>query len=191
MPKKVPLVKINLDLLKPQSESQKAILKLFKWVLSSGRFLVITVEIIVLAAFLLRFKLDSELSFTKEAIEQQVPFIESLSGDETLIRQTQFQLSTIKSVRKDTPDYSLIIKKISSKTPSTIVLRTIQIQKDSGKSNVKIKGSASDNIAILSLMAGLKADGGFTDLNLDDVSLEGNTVNFTVTFGVPSAGGKT
>src|SRR2546425_990488 len=99
MPKKPASIKINLDLLKPQSEPQRVALKAFKWLLSSGRLLVIFTEILVLAAFLFRFKLDADLQSTKEAIEQQIPYIQSQSGDENLIRQTQFQLSSIKNLR--------------------------------------------------------------------------------------------
>lgn len=181
MPKKSSFVKINLDLLKPQSEPQRVALKLFKWLLSSGRFLVIIVEVLVLVAFLIRFKLDADLASTKEAIEQQVPYIESLAADEVLIRQTQFQLSSIRHIRSDSVDLAEVIKKIASKTPSSIILKTIQLQKDD-KMNIKINGSAGENSAVASFMAGLKSETSFTDLNLADVSIEGNNINFTITF---------
>lgn len=181
MPKKVPTVKISLDLLRSQSQPKRLVIKVFNWLLSSGRLLIVVVEILVLAAFLARFKLDSDLSTTREAIEQQVPFIESLASDEALIRQTQFQLATVREMRQDSPDYVSISQKIAKQTPSGIILKTLSMTKNRSNADIRIAGTASDNTQLTSFIAGLRADSIFQDLDLVDVSLEGGTLNFTIT----------
>lgn len=181
MPKKNANLRINLDLLKPQSEPQRIAIKAFKWLLSSGRFLIIFVEIIVLAAFLVRFKFDADIASTKEAIDQQVPFIESLANDEKLIRQTQFQLGTMKEVRTNSADYAEILKKIARQTPSGVTINSLNIQKQVAQLEYRMVGTSVDNNQLSSFVAGLKSDDSFSNLNLADIAFEGGLINFTLT----------
>src|ERR1035437_695532 len=100
-----PKLVIRLDLLKPQSNPEKVFLKLIRWLLSTGRYIFIFVEAIVLIAFATRFKLDSDLSSKRDAIEQQIPYLESLKPTETLIKRTQLKLSTIDNSQKTYTNY--------------------------------------------------------------------------------------
>src|SRR3989344_1083063 len=113
MPRPKSKIAITLDLLKPQSNPQKIPIKILHWLLSTGRYIFIFVEIIVLAAFFARFKLDADLAAKKDIIEEQIPYIESLKSYEILIRQTQLKLSTIKAFYATQPDYTQILKKIA------------------------------------------------------------------------------
>src|SRR5688500_12046830 len=109
MPKpESPKLVINLDLLKPQSDPEKILVKFIRWLLKAGRYIFIFVEAIVLIAFITRFKLDEDLASKKEAIEQQIPYIESLKPYEILIRQNQLKLATIDSFYKTYPNYDQI-----------------------------------------------------------------------------------
>ena len=180
MPKKNG-IKINLDLLRPQSQPQQIAVKLFRWLLSSGRFLIIGVEVVVLGAFLLRFKLDADIAATREAIEVQVPFIQALSSDEKLIRQTQFQLATIRETKQTSPDFPYILSRIAKQTPNGVSLKTLSLDSVEGSLNIKLSAIASDNNQLSSFMAGLKSDQSFQNLDLTSVSFEGGTINFSIT----------
>lgn len=190
MPKKLAPLKINLDLLKPQSQPQQIAVKAFKWLLSSGRFLIIAVEIIVLGAFLFRFKLDADIADTREAIEEQIPFIESLAADEKLIRRTQFQLSTIESTKRTSPDLAGVLTTIAKQTPSGVTLTTLSIENTVGEITLKTVAEATDNNQLSSFMAALKETQIFSNLNLTDVSFEGGVINFTLTATISFSGGK-
>src|SRR3989344_9262322 len=95
---KNPKHRINLNLLYPQGVPEKLPLKFLKWLISYGRYIVVVVEIVVLACFAVRFKLDADLADLKENINSQVPYLESLSVDEALIVQTQQRLSNVQKV---------------------------------------------------------------------------------------------
>ena len=181
MPKKSAGIKINLDLLRPQSQPQQLAVKIFKWLLSSGRFLIIVVEIVVLGAFLFRFKLDADIATTREAIEEQIPFIDSLNNDEKLIRKTQFQLTTIKTTKQSSPDFANILNNISKQTPSGVTLSTLNMGNGIGNVSLKLVASATDNTQLNSFIAGLKSTNLFSDLTLADVSFESGLINFTLT----------
>src|SRR3989344_3939157 len=97
-PKSTKLI-INFDLLKPQSNPEKTSVKILRWLLSTGRYIFIFVEAVVLIAFITRFKLDEDLASKNEAIKQQVPYIQSLKSTENLIRQTQLKIASINSIK--------------------------------------------------------------------------------------------
>ena len=180
MPKKNLKIGINLDLLKPQSNPEKLPLKLFRWLLSTGRYLFIVVEAIVLLAFILRFKLDADLASKKEAIEQQIPYIESLKPYEILIRQTQLKISTILTARSDLIDYPVILKKIADQTPIGVKLIGLNMEKEVGKVTFSMNGETQNNNDVTSLVEGLKQDSSFSDVNLTSIGLEQGIIHFTL-----------
>ena len=159
MPKsKSPKLAINLDLLKPQSNPEKIFVKLLRWLLSIGRYIFIFVEALVLLAFIARFKLDADLQSKKEAIEQQIPFIESLKPFEILIRQTQLKLTTINSFRSTYPDYSVALKKIADQTPAGVKITSLNLENGVAQVSIHLAGQAKNNNDLATFLAGLKQD---------------------------------
>lgn len=173
-------ISLHIDLLKPQSSPEKPYLRFIRWLMSTGRFIVIIVEVVVLAAFLSRFKLDADIQTAKEAAEQQIPYIKSLSVDEAQIRQTQLQLATIKDVKQTSPDYVSILREIANQTPSSVKILTLSLEKDAGKSNLKITGTAQANQDVSTFALGLKSQDQFANINISSVSLEQGVINFTI-----------
>lgn len=178
MPK--PKLAINLNLLKPQSNPEKLPIKLTRWLLSSGRYLFVLVNALVLVAFGARFKLDEDLDNKKTAIEEQIPYIESLKPYEILIRETQLKLSTIDTVKKSSLDWSLIFKKIADQTPTSVKLVGISIKKDVGAATINIAGQTQVSSDLTSFITGLKGDDTFSGVNLVSVELEQGVIKFTI-----------
>lgn len=178
MPK--PKLAINLNLLKPQSNPEKLPIKLTHWLLSSGRYLFVLVNAIVLIAFGARFKLDEDLDNKKTAIEEQIPYIESLKPYEILIRETQLKLSTIDTVKKSSLDWSVIFKKIADQTPTSVKLVGISIKKDVGAATINIAGQTQVSSDLTSFITGLKGDDAFSGVNLVSVELEQGVIKFTI-----------
>lgn len=178
MPK--PKLAINLNLLKPQSNPEKLPIKLTRWLLSSGRYLFVLVNALVLVAFGARFKLDEDLDNKKTAIEEQIPYIESLKPYEILIRETQLKLSTIDTVKKSSLDWSVIFKKIADQTPTSVKLVGISIKKDVGSATINIAGQTQVSSDLTSFITGLKGDDAFSGVNLVSVELEQGVIKFTI-----------
>lgn len=183
-----PKLTINLDLLKPQSNPEKLFTRLFRWLLSSGRYIFIFVESLVLIVFVARFKLDADLSTNKDKIEEQIPYIESLKSTETLIKQTQLKLSTISSFRSNNIDYSQILKKIADQTPSGVKLINLSLQKEVSKVSIQLTGLAQNNNDLSTFIYGLKQDPIFQDVALTTISLEHGNLNFSVSAQTISGG---
>jgi len=130
MPKAKHKLAINLNLLKPQSNPEKLPVKLIRWLLSSGRYIFVLVNALVLIAFGTRFKLDADLADKKYKIEEQIPYIDSLRPYEIIIRETQLKLLTIDTVKKSSPDWAATLKKIADQTPTSIKITNINIKRD-------------------------------------------------------------
>lgn len=186
MPKPVPKLAINLDLLKPQSSPEKLLVKLVRWLLSTGRYIFVSVEAIVLVAFVIRFKLDADLASNKEAIEAQIPYIESLKPYEVLIRQTQLKLATITGFNTSVTDYPQILKKIADDTPLGAKIVNLNLEKTVGKVIIQINAQAQSNNDVVTLVTGLRDDQYFSDVNLSSLGLEQGLIKFTIETSVKS-----
>lgn len=177
---KSPKLTINLDLLRPQSNPDKIHVKFIRWLLSTGRFIFIFVEAIVLLAFIARFKLDADLASNREAIEEKIPYIESLKPFEILIRQTQFKLATIDSFNKTYADYGQILKKVADLTPQGIKIISINIEKNISKLSINLNAQAQTNSDLTIFLDGLKKDPLFTEVNITSVGFEKGNLNFSL-----------
>lgn len=171
---------IHLNLLKPQGEKQKIVANLLNWLLSAGRYIVIFIEIIVLSAFLLRFKLDYDIANIKEKIDEQIPFIQSLKSDETLIKKVQFQLNTIRNIRQEDPDFTIILKKVANQMPQNINVTNINMEKTGAVITFKIIGTSQNETGLATLILGLKEDKSLSNIDLASISIEQNLINFTI-----------
>lgn len=180
MAKNLPKLGIHLNLLKPQSNPEKIFVKLLKWLLSTGRFIFIFVEALVLIAFIARFKLDADISSKKEAIEQQIPYIQSLKPYELLIRQTQLKLSTINTVKTNSPSFSDVLKKISDQTPKSVILAIVNLENQVKGVNVQINGQAQNNNDLTVFFLGLKQDPSFSNVVFTSIGFDKGAINFSI-----------
>ncbi|MBI2040161.1 PilN domain-containing protein [Candidatus Microgenomates bacterium] len=178
MLKSGPKLDIHLDLLKPQGSPQKLPEKFLRWLLSTGRFIFVLVEAVVLLAFIFRFKLDADIASTKEKIDEQIPYVESLRNYEILIKQIQLKLSTIGAFNQNYADYPEILKRISDQVPSGIKINTMGLQKDVGKITIRINAQAQSNNDLLTFLLGMREDQYFTDVSLVSVGLEQGIIRF-------------
>ncbi len=180
MAKKLPKLGIHLNLLKPQSNPEKIFVKLVRWLLSTGRYIFIFVEGVVLLAFISRFKLDADIASKKEAIDQQIPYIESLKSYEVTIRQTQLKLSTIDTIKSSSPNFADILKRIANQTPGSVKVISINFQKEASLVKIQLNGQSQNNNDLSVFTSGLKQDQNFSDVNITSIGLEKGLINFSI-----------
>jgi hypothetical protein len=174
--------KIRLNLLHPQGMPEKLPVKFLKWLLLYGRYIVIVVEIVVLAAFVARFKLDSDLANLKDQIKTvAIPKIKGEQKTEQLIVLTQLQFDAIKTVYAKTPNWKQILSTISSKMPSSIRLNSLGFDNSTGKLQFKLAGESSTNGDLAAFLQGLKSDDKtFADVTLSNVSFDQGSIVFSI-----------
>lgn len=188
MPKDTHRPSLHIDILKPQGEVQPLTTKLIKFLLSTGKYIIIFVEIIVLGAFVSRFKFDSDLQTSTESINSQIPIIQSQKKDEALIKQTRLQLATIRDARQNSYDFASALQKIASLTPSGVKLTTITIDQSTSQIMLKINGNANTNTDLSSFVAGLRTDKNFSNVSISSASLEQSVIIFSLQASIKTAG---
>lgn len=174
------LFKVNLLIRK--GEKVQFQVELFKWLLSSGRFIVVFVELMVIGAFVYRYKLDADLADIQDKIKEQIPYIQSLKNDELLIRQAQLRLKTISQTRQDNLVWTRAFDKVSSLTPQAITLTTVSLNRIQNSPNVSISitGQSPSNRELSAFIKALQKEPAFSGITLTNISFEGQTV-FTIT----------
>lgn len=180
---KKPHSRLNLNLLYPSGSTPKLPIRFIKWLISYGRYIVVVVEIGVLTCFAMRFRLDAELSDLKDKINSQVPYLESLTVDDTLIGQTQQRLTHIQQVYTTSPIWEKVLQEVTKVIPVGVKLDNLNLEKNPTTPNVNIKfvAQTSSNNDVSLLIKGLKTSPLFKDVNLASITFEQGVINFSVT----------
>lgn len=185
------LKSFSINLLIHRDQQTKLYERAFKWMLSSGRYIVIFVEILVIGAFVYRYKLDSDLSTLNDKIKEQVPYVKSLQPNESIIRQAQFQLTTIKQIRGGSPNWAAVLVEVSKLTPKNVRLVSVTLGqgRTGSKPTLTIIGITPSNLELSAFIQSLQKSSSFSDITLTNISFEGQAL-FTLTGTVKSGGGK-
>ncbi|MEK7154950.1 MAG: PilN domain-containing protein [Patescibacteria group bacterium] len=119
--------KFGVNLL-PQTELDASVWgKILKWALSTGRYIVILTELVVIAAFLSRFKLDKDYSDLGDRITGKKSILTALQNTETKFRTTQNQLAAAKRVIDTSLPAGELLDTVTSQVPPGVTLTSIVI----------------------------------------------------------------
>lgn len=178
MPKKQALLSINLL----PGEEAKFGEKFLEWSLTFGRYIIIGTEIIVLVAFLSRFKFDRDLIDLNDKVKERQKVLESYKPVEENVLRLQKRLTTIAALEANQGSGILALPDIASITPPQITYQNILVSQD----KVTIVGQAIETADISTFVATLKASTIFKKetINLEKVErgkTENNQLAFTVT----------
>jgi hypothetical protein len=92
--------------------------RFLKWSLTTGRYIIILVELAVIIAFISRFKLDHDLSDLGDSIAGKQALLEASSNTEKTLRLTQARLIETEQKIKNQSNTALILEKINSIFPA-------------------------------------------------------------------------
>jgi len=114
----MPAKRKNINLLPRGKFSKTAKGRVLKWALTTFRFIVIIVELIVVAGFLFRFYLDIQIGDLDEEINQKSALIQSRYDFEKEFRKTQLKLSVLSTLGQDSNKNSPTIEFLSQSIPT-------------------------------------------------------------------------
>lgn len=184
---------LRIDLFKRQDTQFKLNVRFLSWLVTTGRYIIIVVELVVIGAFVARYKLDSDLAAINHEInDSAVPYLKSLQKDEREIRETQLKLTTVKQLRAQNPHYVETLGLISKLVPTTIKLESLNFDKSAGSSRIGVvfNGSTPTIVELSAFIKALQKDPNFSDINLTNFSTDEDGTKFTVTGTLnPKAGG--
>lgn len=154
--------------------------KFFSWMLTFGRFIIIGVELVVLIAFLSRFKLDRDIIDLHEKIQHEEASVKSLSNVEKKSRDLEVRLFQISKLDRESKNTISILSQIPALVPDTVFLDGLTIDEN----NLKIDARALTGGGLSSFVKRLRDSPHFSDVILDNVSRDeilGGQIKFTIT----------
>lgn len=154
--------------------------KFFSWVLTFGRIIIVLTELVVLVAFLSRFKLDRELIDLHDQIKQEGSVVKSLENVEKRSRNLQERLLEISRIDKEAKNSTDFLQKIPTLIPVTVFLDSLTLD----EKTLKIDARALNGTGVSSFVKKLRDSRLFSDVNLDHVTRDeslGGQIKFTIT----------
>lgn len=177
MPKKPTPLSINLLPGKEASFGEKFL----TWSLTFGRYIIIGTEIIVLIAFLSRFKLDRDLVDLNDQIRDKQNVLATLKPIEESVTRLQRRLLEIKRIEATQGKGIVTLPEIGLLTPRTITYTQITVSGD----KLTIVGKALETAHIAQFTAALKESNLFEkeSISLEKIERtkpEDETLTFTI-----------
>jgi len=157
----------NIEFLPREDWEKGTFGKILKWVLNVGRHIVIFTELIVILAFLSRFKLDRDLTDLGEKIKQQQAIITSWSGFEKEFRFLNQRLQTIEDLRKSQLEAGEILDELASLTPVDVYLSDFNVDNE----QISLTATALSEKGLGTLLKNLKGSSKFENVSLSQINV--------------------
>lgn len=147
-----------------------------KWALTWGRRIVVTVELVVILAFLSRFWLDTEVANLTEQIDQKKVIVESESAFEQKFRAVSERMTKAKEIEGLASPLT-VYDRVQSLIPVTVFVSRLSVNSQS----VSLVASA-DEASLGELVNVFKKALDFTSVSVEQVSRQSGaaSVNFAV-----------
>lgn len=138
----------------PKEDFERTTLgRIMKWALTSFRFIVIAVELVVISGFLLRFWLDIQISDLDDEINQKAAFISSKSSFEKEFRTVQQKLDIFSQITAPENVSLKIFEDVSASLPADAQLTSFTRQANT----LLISGATLSEDSISAFITNLKA----------------------------------
>lgn len=133
------------------------------WMLTTGRFLVVLTELVVITAFIARFWFDRQLTDLREVRVQKEGVIDSFSGVADDFLRVQSQLIAVRNILQSQYGAADTLTSLQALTPQGIVYEQIAVS----SASAELQGFAPTPLAFSQLLTNLQ-----TDVQAENVSVE-------------------
>lgn len=173
----------------PDEENPDALsARIFRWLTTVGRYIIVFTELIVICAFLSRFWLDRMNSDLSEVIRQQEAILDSTGNFETQYSQLQQRLGIIKGFYQNQPEYQSKIQTLTDSTPLDITYTRLALNHNKDNSvSADISFSAYQESSIINFITNLIVNPRIASVNIQTIEKkpkqDSYDVNLTLLFG--------
>ena len=172
--------KTNINLLPREDLAQNPIGKFLTWALTFGRYIIIFTELIVILAFIFRFKLDLDLQKINSEVERKLAIIQSQKELENNIRLVQSRYGQVQKIQTENKISVKILEELAQITPLDVIFTNLSIKNDT----LEIQGVGLSKIGISTFIYKLGLSGLFMDVNIESISSKDkndNKITFSLT----------
>lgn len=141
----------TLNLLQPAEKPVSTWDKIYQWVFTVGRYVIIAVELIVLVAFAMRFMLDRRNNDLKDEIDVKVKMLDAQEETEKELRRIQTSLSSLSGMLENQEIVSDRLEVVLNDIPSEVVIDGFAISQENISLNCRapeyeIAGELEDDL---------------------------------------------
>ena len=150
--------------------------KLLNFCLTTGRYIVIGTQIIVLSCFLARFRFDRQLEDLSDSIEEKQSVVQSFQQREAEIRLLQAQLREIKKIKKEERDPEQMLQNLVVLLPPPVFLEKLDLKQN----KISLAATAYSSQDLATFLNRIILSGVFEDPTLGKVTLDKGKISFTL-----------
>ena len=167
----------SLNLLPPTEFEKSFWGRFLKWAVVAGRYIIILTELVVIAAFLSRFKLDQDLASLNAEIEQQVAILDAYSSVEDEFLGVQAKLMNVKNILSRQLNSQSIVNNLVANIPLPVKASVITVSSD----QTAVSATAIQDSEVTEFLKNLKNDPNWKTVAITDLSSEeGRGIQFSL-----------
>jgi hypothetical protein len=173
----MPALGVKVNLLPPSDFEVSFWGRFLKWAVTTGRYIIILTELVVIIAFLARFKLDEDLRNLSEQINGQVSFLELQQGQELEFLAVQNRLRETGLILAARVDVTGYLDYLESKLTPELVIKSRSVTPE----GLMFSGVTLDEKALGQMLATMSADSRWSGVDVTELSNDRtNGVKFTL-----------
>lgn len=114
--------------------------KIYKWVVTTAKYLVLVAEILLVVAFGIRLVVDSRNNDLRDEIVDQMSLLQGQALEEQAVRKFALYLNGVNGIYMDNPAFNTLYEDILSQVPQGVDLSSLNIS----LYKIKLVGSGYD-----------------------------------------------
>jgi hypothetical protein len=174
----MPAQKLSVNLLPPSEFELSFWGRFLKWAVTTGRYIIILTELVVIIAFLSRFKLDEELRNVNEKIQTQVNYLESEQPRLQEFLSVQKRIGLVGMAVQKSSSISGVLKYLEQRKPPEITIT----QQTVARNELTISATTLSETALGKMMLDMSRDRIWRSLDLTQIVSDTSTgIKFTLT----------
>lgn len=168
---------LKVNLLPPSEFELSFWGRFLKWAVTTGRYIIILTELIVILAFLSRFKLDEDLRKLNDQIQTQVSFLDSEQSQLDEFFRVQRRLGLVDNELTSQNKFSENLEYITVKTPPEIKI----LQYAFAKGEIMVMATTLSEKSLGLFITTLGKEGLWKSIDLSQISADpGTGIKFTL-----------
>lgn len=162
----MPARNLKVNLLPPTEFELSFWGRFLRWAVTTGRYIIILTELVVILAFLSRFKLDEDLRNLNEQIETQVGFLESEQNQLSKFFRLQKRLTLADAELEAKTKIYELMDYVAQKTPSEIII----YQYTFAKGEILISATTLNEKSLGNMLTNMAQDRMWNSLDLTQIT---------------------
>lgn len=171
----------------PEAENPNSLsTRIFKWLTTVGRWVIVLTELVVISAFVSRFWLDRKNADLSETIRQQQAILQSTQDFEAEFNSLQQRLKLIKDFYAKQPQYSQQINVLVNSTPKDLIYDTILVKHDNQSNQTTADASiiAFQEESIVNFLTNLMLNPDIESVNISQIEKKAKENNYSISVSV-------